>query len=61
MELTLDIEEETYGSLGRRANRNGFDSTDEYASMIIRTVIDELEGGEEDDAVRDRLEDLGYL
>jgi hypothetical protein len=61
MNLSVELTEESYEMLARRAKKQGFDSPEEYSSMILRTVIDELEGPEENDEVRDRLEDLGYL
>lgn len=60
MEVKFDLDEEDYEKLSRRANRNGFDSAEEYGSFIIKTVLGELET-ETDDDVRGRLEDLGYM
>jgi hypothetical protein len=61
MNLNVELPKDSYEMLVTRAENQGFDSPEEYGSMILRTVIDELEGPEEDDAVRDRLEDLGYV
>lgn len=61
MDLTLELDEDLYGALERRAENNGFDSTEEYCRTILRTVIEELEEDVADDAVEERLEDLGYL
>jgi len=61
MNLDVELTEESYEMLVARAEKQGFDSPEEYGSMILRTVINELENPEEDDAVRGRLEDLGYL
>lgn len=61
MKLTLELDENTYERLEDRAKRQGFDSTEAYGVMILQTVIDELEESGEEDSVRDRLEDLGYL
>lgn len=60
MEVKFDLDEEDYEKLSRRANRNGFDSPEEYGSFMVETVLDELET-ETDDDVRGRLEDLGYM
>ena len=60
MEVKLDLEDEDYEKLSKRADRNGFDSPEEYGSFMIETVLDELETETGDD-VRDRLEDLGYM
>lgn len=61
MELTLDLDDELYGTLERRAGANGFESTEEYARTILRTVVEELEEDVAGEDVEDRLEDLGYL
>jgi len=60
MRLTIDIDETVYERLAERARRQGFDSPEEYGAVVVSTVIDELEDPG-DEAVRDRLEDLGYL
>ena len=61
MELTLDLDDDLYGTLERRAQNNGFESTEEYARTVLGTVMDELEADASDDKVEERLEDLGYL
>ena len=61
MELTLDLDDDLYGTLERRAENNGFESTEEYSRTILRTVVEELEADASDDEVEERLEDLGYL
>lgn len=61
MELSIDIADERYEQLERRARTNGFESVEEYCTILITTVLDELEETNQDDSVRTRLEDLGYL
>ena len=61
MELTLELDDDLHGTLERRAEANGFESTEEYARTVLRTVMEELEEEATDDAVEERLEDLGYL
>jgi hypothetical protein len=63
MELTLEIDDEIYRTLERRAEENGFESTEAYCRTILSTVVEELEkeGTEAGDEVEERLEDLGYL
>lgn len=58
--MELDLDEAHRERLTARAERFGFESPEAYAQTIIETVLDELET-EHDDAVQDRLEDLGYL
>lgn len=61
MELTLDLDDDLYGTLERRAENNEFESIEEYSRTILRTVVEELEADASDDEVEERLEDLGYL
>lgn len=62
MEITVDIDDDIYAIIERRAQRNDFDSPEEYCQIVIRTVVEELEEDtDEDVAVEERLEDLGYL
>jgi len=60
MELTLELDNEVYERLERRADHHGFESPEEYGAIMIDTVLNELET-DKDDEVRNRLEDLGYL
>jgi hypothetical protein len=59
--IDIELPDEAYEHLASRAENQGFDSPEAYASMVLQTVMDELAAPEEDDQVRDRLEDLGYL
>lgn len=59
--MELDIDEALYERLARRAERQGFDSAEEYSAVILETVITELETEQHDQEVDDRLRDLGYL
>jgi plasmid stability protein len=61
MQLTLELDEDLHGSLERRAETHGFESTEEYCRTILQAVVEELEGDATDDEVEERLEDLGYL
>lgn len=61
MDLTLELDEDLHRTLERRAEANGFESTEAYARTVLRTVMEELEDGAADDEVEERLEDLGYL
>ena len=58
--MQLDVDEELYRRLEQRAEETGFDSAEEYSRVVLQTVMEELTEAE-DDQVRDRLEDLGYL
>lgn len=58
--MDVDIDEGIYNRLDRRAKAKGFESAEAYSAFVLETVIDELDS-DEDDEVRDRLEDLGYL
>jgi hypothetical protein len=63
MKLNLEINDDLSRVLERRAEENGFESTEAYCRTILSTVVEELEkeGTETDEAVEERLEDLGYL
>lgn len=61
MDLALELDDDVYERLERRAKNNGFESTEEYCRTILRTVIEELEEERTADEVEERLEDLGYL
>lgn len=61
MGIHLEIDEELLGRLERRAENNGFESTEAYCRTILRTVVEELEKEGTEDEVEERLEDLGYL
>ena len=69
---TVEIPEETYGLLAKRAEDKGFDTTDEYINYVLDQVADkvrkkmgeddEQEFSEEDEQkVKERLRGLGYL
>ena len=58
--MEIDLDSEYRERLIDRAERKGFESAETYAAVIVESVLDELES-ESDGAVRDRLEDLGYL
>lgn len=61
MDLALELDDDVYERLERRAQDNGFESTEEYCRTILRTVLEELEEERTADEVEQRLEDLGYL
>jgi len=59
--MQIQIDNELRERLSRRANKIGFDSTEEYVIIILETVVDELEETDAEGDVESRLEDLGYL
>lgn len=59
--MNLELDDELTDRLEQRAEANGFDSTSEYATTLLHTVLDELDRVEDDSDVEERLEDLGYL
>ncbi|WP_160135425.1 hypothetical protein [Halococcus salsus] len=59
--MSLELDDELAERLEQRAEANGFDSANEYATTLLRTVLDELDRVEDDGDVEERLEDLGYL
>ena len=63
MSRTIELDDDLYARLDGRATNNGFESTEAYCQMVLRTVVEELEEGGKamDQDVENRLEDLGYL
>ena len=60
--MQIDLDESTVAQLERRAVEHEFESVEEYTTILVETVLEELEGPEqEEDTVEDRLKDLGYL
>jgi hypothetical protein len=59
--MQLDIDKQLHQRLSERAEKMGFDSTEEYCVTILETVINELEEENANNEVQSRLEDLGYL
>ena len=59
--MKLDINEEFYDRLAQRADQKGFDSAEEYSTVVLETVIDEIEDDSPSEEITTRLQDLGYL
>lgn len=59
--MSVDIDDRILEQLAERARANGFESTEEYTNTLLRTVLHELDRTNTDEAVEDRLEDLGYI
>jgi hypothetical protein len=68
----VEVPEETYGLLAKRAQDKGFDTTDEYINYVLDQVaekakkkMEEDEGEEfseeDEEKVKKRLKGLGYL
>jgi hypothetical protein len=71
-DTTVELSEETYGLLAKRAEDKGFDTTDEYINYVLDQVAEkakrkmsEDEGEEfseeDEEKVKRRLKGLGYL
>ncbi|MFB6209872.1 MAG: CopG family transcriptional regulator [Candidatus Nanohaloarchaea archaeon] len=68
---TVEIPEETYGLLAKRAEDKGFDSTDEYINYVLDQVAEKVKrkmeqeeeefSEEDEEKVKERLKSLGYL
>jgi hypothetical protein len=59
--MNIELNERLTERLSKRADANDFDSTGEYTTTLLRTVLDELEHDEHSTDVENRLEDLGYM
>ena len=62
---TVALSTDTYATLLRRVDDSDFDSADEYVEFVLTELFAQLEGPrastENDEEVRDRLRELGYL
>ncbi|MFB6200098.1 MAG: CopG family transcriptional regulator [Candidatus Nanohaloarchaea archaeon] len=61
----VKIPEEFYERFESRASEKGFDSAEEYIIDVLRQVYDKLEpedfSEEEEEQVKEKLKDLGYM
>lgn len=66
----VEIDDDKYSILEARAEEKDFDDTDEYIRYLLDQIVDKIrrekqsqEGysEEEEEKVKKRLEDLGYL
>lgn len=70
-DTTVEISEETYGILAKRAEDKGFDSTEEYVNYVLDQVADKAKrkmseddrdfSTEDEEKVKEKLRGLGYL
>ena len=69
---TVEIPEETYGLLAKRAEEKGFDTTEEYINYVLDQVAEKAKkkmedeedkefSKEDEEKVKERLKGLGYL
>jgi Arc/MetJ-type ribon-helix-helix transcriptional regulator len=62
---TVELSTDTYTRVESRVERSEFDDVSEYVEFVLDSLLDELEGGsdssDDDEEVRDRLRELGYL
>lgn len=67
---TVDIDDDIYSVLEARAGEKGFDETDEYVHYLLEQVVEKIKrekqssegySDEEEEQVKNRLRDLGYL
>lgn len=69
--MNIEIDDGIYEVLEARAEEKDFEETDEYIEHLLKQVVDKIkkekEAGEssyseeEEEKVKDRLRDLGYL
>ena len=68
----VEIPEETYGLLAKRAEDKGFDTTEEYINYVLDQVAEKAKkkmadeedkefSEEDEEKVKERLKGLGYL
>jgi len=62
MDVTVELDEDVVATLARRAETNGFDSTEAYCKMVLSVAAEELRTElQSDENLEERLQDLGYL
>jgi hypothetical protein len=62
----VSLSERTFARVESRVGDSDFSSPDEYVDYVVSTVLDQLEGVDQETAgdreeVMDKLRDLGYL
>ena len=62
----VNLSDDVYERVQSRVEVSDFDSSDEYIEYITKTVLDRIEGIDDEDTtdrgeVMDNLRDLGYL
>lgn len=71
-DTTVELSEETYGLLAKRAEDKGFDTTEEYVNYVLDQVAEKARkkmeededqefSKEDEEKVKKRLKGLGYL
>lgn len=64
---TVEIDKDKYTAFAARAEDKGFDSAEEYVQHVLQQVYDKLQrqektfSDEDEEKVRDRLRNLGYM
>lgn len=65
---SIDIDDEHWDAFEQRAEEKGFDTTEEYVQHVLRQVYEKLQrqnketySEEDEEKVRDRLRNLGYM
>lgn len=69
--MQIEIKDEIYDVLDARAEERDFEETDEYIEHLLEQVVEKIKkekqagdssySEEEEEKVKDRLRDLGYL
>lgn len=59
--MHITIREELAKGLSKRADEYEFESTETYVNEVLNEILQQLESDGQDDEVRTRLDDLGYL
>ena len=70
-DTSIELSEETYGLLSKRAEDKGFDTTEEYINYVLDQVAEKAKkkmddsdqefSEEDEEKVKERLKSLGYL
>ncbi|MXR50992.1 CopG family transcriptional regulator [Halovenus sp. WSH3] len=64
-DTTVTLGSDIYARVEKRADQSEFDDVSEYVEYVLDSLLTELEGqsesAEDDEEVRERLRELGYL
>ena len=61
MSKKIKIENDLYEKLARCAEAGGYSGTDEFIVHALEKAVRDLEAGEDEETIKERLKGLGYL
>lgn len=62
---TINIEDQKYSVLEKRAEEKGYDDVDKYIdhllSQVVEKIANEKNSSQQDEEVKEKLKELGYM